>query len=216
MNAGRRLALGGLALGTAALSGCGSFVDDLDLDTFTQAPAVESFDLSRLKPAESVTYIELRTGYGVPGEDHVVASDGTKCAEATDEAACVAAFDALGSQVGFGGCADCGDHYYYAVNRGDQSWTAGSLSELLTLFGTIDAAEEALSIASSQGYYWSSTSKEEGAYRQAESGYELIVKKLVSGCMPVESDLYLLWVHAEGAVEILEQEVLDKEQGACI
>ncbi len=164
-----------------------------------------------------MSYVELRYRYNYGQGLSVLATHGNKCADASNQASCLAAFDALDSAVGLVGQCwdDCSDFVYYAINKGDENRTAGSRDQLLSFFGAIDAPEEALSLAALDYYFWSDASKDQGAYRKVDSGYELIVKKAVSGCDPVQTDRYLLWVKADGAVEILEQEVFESES-ACI
>ena len=44
MSLGRPIAVGCIGLGAVVLSGCGSFTDDLDMDSFALAPLFTSFD----------------------------------------------------------------------------------------------------------------------------------------------------------------------------
>lgn len=196
----------------AALGGCAqSFLDDLDLTRFEQAPNFEQgFDLSQLKPAEPFDYIELRWRRLSEG---VLASHGELCAQAIDRAACEADFRAMESATPFRAAGDQRS-YYYAVNRGDTNSTAGSRAELLALFGTIDAPEEALSLARADGYHWG-WAKEDGAYRRVDDGFELIVLRLTDDCAPVETKRYLLWVRGDGSLQILADEIKDSDSGAC-
>lgn len=202
-----------VATSSLALTGCGSFIDDLDLSQFTPAPWFSEFDLSRLEPAQPVTYVELREGLGLTST--VLAAHGDKCAEATDPTACTTAFDALTPTAGFGHCVDHDCAKFYAVNRGDESYTVGTLPELRSFFGAIDAPEEALSIASAHGYSWSSARIEEGAYRAVADGYELIVTQMTSSCDPIERWRYLLHVTASGEVTVEESEEIESSDG-CV
>jgi hypothetical protein len=196
-----------------ALGGCGSFLDDLDLGEFTPAPGFSQFDLSRLQPAQPATYVELREGLGLTVT--VLAAHGDKCAEASDRTACETAFDALTTTQGFGHCVDHDCVKYYVVNRGEDSYTVGTLPELQDFFGVIDAPEEALSIASAHGYSWSASRIEEGAYRAVPEGYELIVTQMTSSCDPIERSRYLLLVTSSGDVTVKESEEIESSDG-CV
>lgn len=202
----------GTAVTLAALSGCASsFLDDLDLASFEQAPIFDQgFRLSRLQPAQPFDYVELRR----ERYSTVLAQHGELCVKATDRAACEAEFRALRSETSFGRCGAVDCAAYYAVNRGGVNSTAGSRDELLVFFGTIDAPEEALSLAHADGYHWG-WAKEDGAYRQTDLGFELIVLRVTSSCDPVEIKRYLLRVRRDGSTEVLEHEVKESESG-CI
>ncbi len=198
-----------------ALLGCnGSFLDDLDLDQFTAAPAFSAFDLSRVVPTEPLDYVELRQA-SYATHTNVLASYGNKCGEASDLTTCSTEFDGLDSTDGFGRCVDHDCRKFYVINRGDTNFVADRRDRLLSFFGAIDAPEEALTMASEAGYRWNASNKEDGAYLAGSDGYQLIVIKTTNSCNPVETWRYLLQVTPAGEVSELEAEERSSDD-ACI
>ncbi len=105
---------------------CPEFWEDLPGGdgAFRDAQTMYELPLDELSIEPFPTYIEQR------GEEDrwVVRSVGSKCAEATDPAACEAEFDALSSIVGFfeGGCDPGFCWTYLVINRGDDNWLIDS------------------------------------------------------------------------------------------
>lgn len=193
------------------LSGCGhSFVDDMDLSSFQEAPQFINFDLSHLKPLEPYTYVSLNQGLTTPSS---LASHGDICGAATIPANCMSDFNSLTAMSGFGECVADECRKYFAVNRGDTNFVVTNRDELLAFFGPIDAAEEALILVNEQGYQWSAPPIEKGAIRAVDDGFEVIAWKYTSTCNPIDSYRYDLHVSAAGVVNILNNEFMESNDG---
>lgn len=193
---------------------------DVNLPEFQTIPARTELDLSAITPAEPATYLELRFA-GLGDDYEVVASTGSLCAGAQDQAACEAEFRALSSDTGFGiGCLPGYCFHYLAVNRVDGDAVTNMVidqsSELIELLGTIDTEIEAVLVAFAGGYSWSSSDPSAAGVRLVDDGYELLVTDLVSDCLPVQTDRFLLFVSISGEIEVRRQQPYSVLCGACI
>lgn len=197
---------------------------DVDLSKFQAIPALAEIDLGAVTPAEPATYWELRFA-GLGDDYEVVASTGSLCAAAQDQAACEAEFRALSSDTGFGiGCLPGYCFHYLVVNRVDGDTVTNTVtntvidqsSELLEFLGTIDTEVEAVLVAFAGGYSWSTSDPSAGGIRLVQEGYELLVTDLVSDCLPVQSDRFLLFVSISGEIEVRRQQPYSVLCGACI
>jgi hypothetical protein len=92
-------------------------------------------------------------------------------------------------------------------------WT--SYDQIKEFLGTIDNKHEALFLAHLNGYYFQYDSPDNGII-EIEGKFQLVALKLVSMCAPVEIDKFLLEIDSSGNIKILSQEVISKQQNACI
>ncbi len=204
----------------ALLSACGddssSFIDELDLSEYETIRAVESLDLDTISVDASVTYWELREDEQHPdGAPNVLGATGQLCDGASDEAACRTEFEELSSTTGFGWHSHPLDLFYYlAVNEGESNSTIASKDDVLSFLGDIESTDEAVLAALAEGYYWD-TDKEAGAIKEVEGGFELIVVKSVSLCLPIQSNRILLRIDRDGTQSVLREEVLRKLDDHC-
>lgn len=204
------------------LMSCGDFPISLfgpriDVNLGEFEAITEAYPYNELSPAEAVDYLEVLLTYG-PNTEEVHLSKGTKCANATDSLGCVTAFDAFQNQVGGFGvhclpgyCA----HYvkYQSADNISAVYTQEQLSEFL---GTIDTKSDAILTAIAHNYRFNSQRKETGAIRTRSDGFELLVTKLVSACVPVQTNRYLIHVASDGTINILQEEVYEKDKDSCI
>ncbi len=190
--------------------------DDIDLETFEIIPVFEELDLAAVTPAEPATYWELR--FASPGgSTEVIGSVGEKCADAADTAACTSEFDQLSTDAGFGtGCLPGYCSNYVVVNRGDTNTVIDTQQELIDFLGPIDAAAEAALVARASGYWWDSSQRSTADVRAVDDGFELLVLGLVSDCVPVRDDRFLLHIATDGAVTVQRQQIYSAVCGACI
>ena len=216
----RALALTMLTALASLLSACGdetsSFIDELDLSEFETITAVESLDLDTISVDAAVTYWELREDEQHPdGAPSVLSASGQLCDGAGDEAACRTEFEELSSTAGFGWHSHPLDLFYYlAVNEGESNSVIASKDDVLSFLGDIESTDEAVLAALAEGYYWD-TDKEAGAVKEVDGGFELIVVKSVSLCMPIQSNRILLRIDRDGTQSVLREEVLRKLDDHC-
>jgi len=88
-------------------------------------------------------------------------------------------------------------------------------TEIINFLGSIDSKGDALFIAHLNRYYFKYNDKEFGI-KEDKDGYLVYACKLVSACLPVQTDKFLLKIDRYGNIEILEQTVLSKDDKACI
>ncbi|WAS91418.1 ferritin-like domain-containing protein [Nannocystis punicea] len=142
---------------TAALApliaSCGIEEDQFDVDICS-----ERF-LSMVEPETPVDYFELRSvpSYGDPELDQpitVIDSVGEKCATASDEAACLAAFDALPTESQFVGVGnfDSPEVRLFAWSRADEVGAITDMAGLLAFLGSVDTAGEAALVGRLAGH----------------------------------------------------------------
>ncbi len=145
-----------------------------DLREPTLTPAHIARDWIKVHPAEPVNYWEFRFD-----ETIIVAQAGEKCKTASDPNICVANFDAIKGAPNEGARCKISppDFCSYAIvsNYGDTNHIWDSLEKLRAFFGEIDSKEEAILLAFGNGLYGSNTNKAEGAIREIDNEYELII-----------------------------------------
>jgi hypothetical protein len=162
-----------------------------------------------LAPRRAADYFALRHlegGFDGPDVRDVitVAERGTRCATATDHAACEAAYDALVLRGLF--------FNYVFFTRGDEVGIVQSRDDALDLLGGVDSPEEAYFVASWSGYGISCSGETAAAFRPATDGdgFELVAES--GGCMtPV--DRVVVRVRADGRVEEIDRREISPEQG---
>lgn len=174
----------------------------------------ESSFYSELKPENPVDYFEI-----VNYLDEILYSfsQGNLCTDAVDVLSCTNEFNNLIAEDGF--YISCRPEACYTFIRHQ---TAG-VNELVTtdeelreFLGTIDSKGDALLYALSNDYYWSTNDIENGAIKEACTGYELIVNKIISYCAPLQINRFHLKISPSGEIDILEEEVVFFEEDVCI
>jgi len=174
---------------------------DIDLTLYENVPklfepALEARNWNNVNPAEPTDYWELRRDDTV-----IIAKSGEKCKTATNRETCVTEFDAIRSkETPLCSIAEGCHPYYIVANYGNihrvseildwhtvpyptgptahpirYLYRSASLKDTKNFLGTIDSKEEAILLALSVGHYGSNTRKEDGAIREVDGEYELIV-----------------------------------------
>ena len=218
-------ALSILTTGASFLGACGvdtsnqtssSFLESLDLNEFEKLEAVENLNFDSVTASESVTYWEIREdGLHPEDEAKVLSASGQLCNNASDEEACKEEFDGLRPGTGFGWHAHPVDLYFYlAVNEGTENSSVVDHAGVGQFLGEIESKEEAALLALSHDYFWFN-GKESGAVREVDDGFELIVLKTISLCMPIQSNRVLLKIHQDGTQTVVHEEVFRKLEGYC-
>ena len=205
-------------LSLVVLGGCGGGVDTNGFSPLTCGSNEQLSLLPGIAPAEAADYLELWEQEDVGGEPRLRGSSGTKCATATDAAACQAALEAATSMSGFqlGQCVQVCTNGFFVVNRGDEVIVVDTDEALAALLGDIDSPQEAALAALHAGYHVGCGDVERGGVRETNSGWEVIATRITQGCDPVESTQYRLAVDKDGNVAELESDVVSSESGACI
>ena len=132
------------------LAGCTSAFD-VDMSNFSPLPAVENLDYSRVTPAQSHPYWELRYAFE-GGAPTILGAGGTLTRDQLDPAQ-RAELDAARVPTGFAlGCLPGHCYKYVAAVNGSVSLynTAPALAAFL---GDIDSMEEAALMAHARGLY---------------------------------------------------------------
>jgi len=163
-----------------------------------------------LAPANETDYWELR----LLSNHFVEIKAGDKCKNATNRESCIMGFDAIRTDIGFGGSA-CHPllcpHYIVSNQKEDnQLWsTLGRLKEFL---GKINSSKKAVLLASGYGFQVecsisSHPSCYPGGIREIDGEYELIVAKTISLCHPYQSNRYLIRIKPSGELVILREQI---------
>jgi len=175
--------------------------------------------LAGVKPKDLADYVELRRlGDQIGGGPSAVDSTGTKCANATDKAACEAKLAAVAADKGFlvGDCADVCMHHVLIVNTGDEVQVLGTKEEVIAWLGPVDAPADAVLVASLGGYSVACNQPDLGGVRTAGSSYEVLGTSYTSTCSPIEEKLFVLGVSGDGKLTEVDSEVINADSGACI
>jgi hypothetical protein len=213
----RALAIGsGIAFLAAAGSGCDSSIE-VDPRDYDKIPALEQLDYSQVDPAEALRYWEYRFGFGGPESDHTVIGSGGATIKDSIDASLIASFDSARAETGFGVFCLPGYCYKYIVAiRGNHFALWATENELLNFLGEIDSREEAIMLIDANGYHWSTIDIQDGAIRDIDDGYELVVLKTVEFCAPIVTKRYLLRVSSTGVITVVEEEERYRNEGACV
>lgn len=192
-------------MGLPAITGCG-----IDPSDFDRIPCGLAQDLHLAQPAD---YLEMRiVGWSDPSD--VV---GTKCASASDEAACEAAIASATSELGFtfgDKCfADQCAQFYVVVNRGDDVSIVNTREDARALVLPVDTRGDAVLVAMLAKYYVQCESIE-GGIREVDDGYEVLAIRTTNAC-PEERTQYVVHVSPSGAIEEIDSEDLDVDD-SCI
>ena len=189
---------------------CGE--DISDCGEFEAIPESSFYD--SIIPEEPVDYFEI-----VNYLDGIIFSfsKGELCAEAEDMANCINEFNNLIPEDGFViSCLPAGCYTFIREQTDGINNLITTDEELLEFLGSIDSKGDALLVALANDYYWSTADIENGAIKEACSGYELIVSKIVSSCTPLQIDRFHLRITPSAEIIILNQEVIVFDENLCI
>jgi hypothetical protein len=176
--------------------------------------------LALVEPVEPVDYLELRMADALPGEEaeptnpSVIDSTGTRCAGASDVAACEAAFAALplGSEFLRGDF----DWYTYeslAFTRGDAVEAVGTEAALLELLGEIDSPGDAAVLARLRRHSLVCNAGNEVGER--DDGY-VIHTRSGGGCGEGDDiEEHVILVRPDGTIEVLQTVLIEKGDPHC-
>ena len=179
---------------------------DIDLSLYRQYEV----NWDNLKPSEEIDYWELR-----PISDHsAILKAGDKCKNATNRETCIAEFDALRTDSGFGEI--CYLRFscirYVVTNQGGNNRLWDTLEELKSFLGTIDSKEEAILLAEGDGFFISCAisghpSCFPGGIREIDGEYEMIVQKQISFCGPHQMNRYLIRIDTSTGLRVLREQI---------
>jgi hypothetical protein len=203
-------------VGALAFGGCESLdTFDVDLKSIDPLPRLEQLDYTKVSPAGSPQYWELRMGFGPgSGADRVLASGGPRRRSELAQAA-IAALDSIKPTTGWGtGCLP-GNCYKYIAAFDTQARLYNSRDALRTFLGSIETKEEAALIVDSHGFYWQENGRNTG-FRETSEGWEFVVLQLVRDCAPVQTDRVLVLVKRDGLIAERDREIFEKNQNMCI
>lgn len=190
--------------------------DILAIEKFTK---VENPDiLLSLKPTAAFDYVELRmsSGQGPEGNElYFVRASAGKITEL--KGACLDMFKQLPvQQKGF--AEDCIPlcHFNYIVAAaGTEVKIYNSLPALKSFLGDIDTESDAALMVVANSYEFDFNNKAVAGVRKVDGGYEVLCKKRVKSCNPVQYDQFWLKVSTDGIITI-KQEILYSTLDACI
>lgn len=188
----------------------------IDLNEFE--PITELYPYHQVTTADDVNYWE-------PDQyDHdlepvsVLFSSGTKCSDTFSQSARIATFDALtNNQEGF--AHSCLPGYcvkFVRYQDGDNVDVIITKEGMLEFLGDIDTPSDAILWAMVNGYGFNTEKKEAGTIKETNDDYQLLVTKLVSVCVPVQVNRFLLRIKKNGEISILQEKVYSSMREACI
>ena len=174
----------------------------------------ESSFYEDINPAEQVDYFEIVTYL-----DEIIYSfsQGELCIDAPDKPNCINEFENLIADDGFViSCLPAGCYTFIRQQTDGVNQLITTDEELLQFLGDIDSKGDALLLAFANDYYWNPNNIANGAIKDVCDGYELVVSKIVSSCSPLQIDRFSLKITPSGEIIILDQEVIEFDQNACI
>ena len=207
-----------LGCGNDSGGGQEAFWADVNIKSFDSLPKLEALQWEKISPEMPPTYWELRNSIGFDLLE-VIGSDGNKCGTADDPEQCKILFDNLKPSEFTGFAPSCLPTLclqYIASNTGNENKLWTTIGELKVFLGNIDTAEEALLLAHAEGYHWHDVIKQEGAIRQIDGAYELVVLKGVSDCTPIQTNRFLIRIDIHGNIQILREQVFNRIENACV
>lgn len=181
---------------------------------------------ARLRPLEGYDYIAVReAAEPLVGEDggvdewtsstfHTLSEAGVRCARAIGGTCAqkVALHpQSLANPICTGHCSERA----IVTTRGDEVRRWASASELKTLFGPIDAPDEALMLAAATGYWLSCDEGPQSSVTELDDGYEVQAIRYLSLC-PVRAELARLHVSWEGQVTLRSMRELPRSDAPCV
>ncbi|RTL60873.1 MAG: hypothetical protein EKK37_01590 [Sphingobacteriales bacterium] len=188
----------------------------LDVGKFTKVenPSI----LLSLKPTAAFDYVELRMSSGQGPEGNELYFVRASVGNITElKGTCLDMFKHLPVQEeGFAGdCTPlCYFNYLVAVTEKEVR-IYNTLPALKSFLGEIDSESDAALTVVANGYEFDFNNKAVAGVRKVSNGYEILCKKRVKSCNPVQYDQFWLKVSTEGMITI-KQEILYSTLDACI
>ncbi len=194
------------------------FFPGIDPETFSPMPVASGIELSEIDLDPTVTYVEWRFCQEGDSQCQVWSSAGEKCVAAKDKDACIAEFDALPMPT-YGmnpGCDPMWCHHHFAVNRGNENFTVPDGGTLKEVLGSVDSEVEAALRVYLSGYRYSTKNSLHGGIRAVDDGWEVIVMKWTSPCLPVVEYRYLLLVTPDSGIIPKCSQIGTVDCGSCV
>lgn len=203
------------ALVLSLSTGCDPAGPDFDEDSLERLPEIEALSWAEVEPAQAWDYWELRHAFPGGGAQIEILGSGGPVARSDLEPAVVARLDEIEPIQGFAtSCLPAYCFDFVAAVDGDDVVVITTPAALHQFLGDLDNVTEAVLLVHAMGYYWEATAGT--GYREAGSGWELVVLELVGTCAPVQTDRVLLMVPSSGPVAELGRAVWARDEGVCI
>ncbi|MFV8224453.1 hypothetical protein [Christiangramia aquimixticola] len=187
--------------------------DDIsDCGVFEAIP--ESSFYETINPNDPIDYFEIITYL-----DEILFSfsQGDLCAGAADVQDCINVFNSLIADGGFVfGCPPAGCYTFIRQQMNGVNELITTDDQLKEFLGNIDSKGDALLWALANDYYWSPNNITDGAVKEGCSGYELVVRKIVSSCAPLQINRFHLRITPAGEIIVLDEEIIEYEEDLCI
>jgi hypothetical protein len=190
--------------------------DILNPEEFTKVE--NSSILVSLKPSTAYEYVELRmsSGEGPLGNEMYLirAYTGDKMQL---EGSCLETLENLPAQeTGFAeDCTPICFFNYVVAAKGKEVAVVNSLDELKDFLGNIDSESDAALLTVANGYEFDFNNKEVAGVKKVKDGYEVLCKKRVKSCSPIQYDQFWLHISTNGTITI-KKEILYSTLDACI
>jgi hypothetical protein len=189
----------------------------LDVEKFTKVenPSI----LLSLKPTAAFDYVELRMSSGQGPEGNELYFVRASVGNITElEGTCLDKLNQTPVQEqGF--AEDCTPICYFnyvVAAKGDSDVAIyNSLPALKSFLGEIDSESDAALTVVANGYEFDFNDKAVAGVRKVNGGYEVLCKKRVKSCNPIQYDQFWLKVSTDGTITI-KQEILYSTLDACI
>lgn len=149
----------------------------------------------------------------------IILSTGNKCQNSKNQDECMSQYDSIKSDAeGFikDDCLPSNCFYYIKYQKNNTNDIITNSTELKAFLGDIDTPSEAILLAASNNYRFNTTKKEIGGIKETPSGYEILMTKLVSDCLPVQTNRFLLQVDKNGTITVLDEEIYSRDDNGCI
>ena len=197
------------------LISCDKDTTDIDYTSFRSLN--DSSLYTNLTPADDFNYFELRNSTCGDTSYRVIYSRGEKCSDTSDASICSQQWDSYYSQYGFfQSCLPSCCHYYFVSKINNQIQAYVNTESVISFLKPIDSPSDALMIAFTQGYSFKYNDSTAGGIKELGNKYQLIVLKMVSSCMPIQTNRYLLEINSEGDIKIVKEDVFEKSFDECI
>jgi len=175
--------------------------------------------LAAIEPSEPFNAAVWRTAsmYTAGGDVSLV---GVPCEDASDAAACNAAWDQAGKDdptIGHEFGIQTLEREYVVVNRGDDVSTVGTRQELVDFLGSIDTPDEAIALARWDGYALRCGDRTLSSVKSLEDGrYDVVGTRVTMTCAPIEETRFTVRIDQDGQLTQLAAEVFSIEEGVCV
>lgn len=188
----------------------------LNVEDFTKVE--NSSILLSLKPTAAYDYVELRmsSGQGPMGNEMymVRAYTGNKMDLG---GTCLETLDNLPAQES-GFAEDCTPicffHYLVSVKNNEVN-IYNTIDGLKNYLGDIDSESDAALLVLASGYEFDFNDKAVAGVKKVAGGYEVLCKKRIKSCSPIQYDQFWIKVSTNGTITI-KKEILYSTMDACI